>query len=91
MALNCTTDKYGALYAKWLKNPGTLLDLAGYEPGMRVLDLCGGTGAVSEECLRRGGSPSDLVLMDLNPRCPGFNIEGHGCVLPLPFFAQKEG
>jgi len=70
MDLDCTTDKYGTLYAPWLANPGKLLDLAGFEPGMRVLDLCGGTGAISLECIRRGANPSDLLLLDLNPRCP---------------------
>ncbi len=65
----CTTDHYATLYARWLARPGTLLDLAGYEPGQRVLDLCGGTGAVSQECLRRGANPSTIMLVDLNPRC----------------------
>lgn len=75
MSLNCTTDKYEALYARWLVNPGTLLDVAGYVPGDRLLDLCGGTGAVSREALRRGADPSTIVLVDLNPRCPDERIE----------------
>ena len=75
MSLNCTTDKYALLYARWLEKPGTLLDLAGYQPGQRLLDLCGGTGAVSLEALRRGADPSTVMLVDLNPRCPDKRIE----------------
>lgn len=75
MTLNCTTDKYATLYARWLANPGGLLDLAGYVPGQRLLDLCGGTGAVSLEALRRGADPSTIMLVDLNPRCPDTRIE----------------
>lgn len=75
MDLRCTTDKYDALYARWTATPGTLLDLGGYKPGMRVLDLCGGTGAVSREVLRRGGKPEDVLLVDLNPRCPDPRVQ----------------
>lgn len=64
----CTTDKYDVLYRRWLKNPGDLLDRAGFEPGMRVIDLCGGTGVVAFEALRRGAA--EVVLVDLNPRAP---------------------
>ena len=74
MSHRCTTDAYDALYARWLKNPGTLLDVVGYEPGQRVLDLCGGTGAISLECLRRGADPSTLLLADLKPRCPDARV-----------------
>jgi len=75
MKLNCTTDKYASLYARWLTNPGKLLDLVGYEPGQRLIDLCGGTGAVALEALRRGADPSTVMLIDLNPRCPDDRIE----------------
>ena len=74
ISLRCTTDKYDALYARYLANPGTLLDLAGYEPGMRLLDLCGGTGAVSLEALRRGAPDGSVYLLDLNPRCPDSRV-----------------
>ena len=69
MELNCTTDKYEALYAPWLANPGKLLDAVGWEPGQIILDLCGGTGAISRECIWRGADPSTVHLLDLNPRC----------------------
>jgi len=74
MDLSCTTDQYDALYARWLTQPGVLLDHAGYMPGQMVLDLAGGTGAVSLECLRRGADPSTIHLLDLNPRCPDDRI-----------------
>jgi len=69
MDTRCTTDAYEALYARWLANPGKLLDAAGYEPGQMVLDFCGGTGAISRECIWRGADPSTIHLLDLNPRC----------------------
>jgi len=74
MDLRCTTDNYEQLYARWLVNPGRLLDVADYQPGMKVLDLCGGTGAVSLECVRRGADPDTLTLLDLNPRCQDMRI-----------------
>ena len=77
MDRSCTTDKYDALYARWLANPGKLLDHAGYTPGMKVLDLACGTGAISLECLRRGADPSTITLLDLNPRCPDERITQH--------------
>ena len=72
---SCTTHKYDQLYARWLRNPGTLLDLAEYQPGQRVLDLCGGTGAIALEAIRRGADPSTITLVDLNPRCHDPRIE----------------
>lgn len=67
--LSCTTDRYDILYARWLENPGALLDWGSFDPGKhRLLDLCGGTGAVSLEALRRGAKT--VWLYDLNPRAP---------------------
>lgn len=65
MTLNCTTDKYQTLYARWLVDPGKLLDLANLRPGERVIDLCGGTGVVAKEALRRGAK--NAYVVDLNP------------------------
>jgi SAM-dependent methyltransferase len=64
---DCTTNKYDTLYARWLRKPGDLLDFAEYKPGERLLDLCGGTGAVAREAIRRGALR--VALVDLNPRC----------------------
>lgn len=66
--LNCTTPFYNELYGKWLENAGDLLNLASYQPGMKLMDLCGGTGAVSEAALSRGAQASEITLVDLNPR-----------------------
>lgn len=68
METNCTTPDYDRIYAPWLANPGQLLELSQWEPGMSLLDLCGGTGAVSREALRRGASPANITLLDLAPR-----------------------
>ena len=76
---SCTTDKYDTLYARWLEHSGDLLDLAGWKPGMRLLDFCGGTGAVTREALRRGAEPQTLTLYDTRPR------------LSLPFITQVSG
>jgi len=73
--LDCTTEKYAALYARWLVNPGTLLDMAGWTPGMTLLDLCGGSGAVTREALRRGAHPNDITLVDLNPRAEDTGVK----------------
>lgn len=65
--LDCTTDSYETLYARWLVKPGELLLWGGYDPEHNLLDLCGGTGAVSRAALAMGGR---ATLYDLNPRCP---------------------
>lgn len=68
---SCTTDKYDDLYARWLDDPGMLLDLGQYKPGESMLDLAGGTGIISKEAIRRGAHPSTVNLLDLNPRFKG--------------------
>ena len=66
MKLDCTTDKYEDLYARWLVDPGKLLKLGGLKSGDRVIDLCGGTGIVGQTALDWGASY--VVVADLNPR-----------------------
>jgi len=71
---SCTTDKYETLYAKWLSRPDLLLDWAAYDHRTDLLlDLCGGTGAISDAAA--GRSPAvEPVLMDLNPRNNNPNV-----------------
>jgi len=75
---NCTTNRYDALYARWLSKPGALLEQAGYTSGERLLDLCGGSGVVSQEALYWGRDIDDpeqnpnVTLLDLNPRVDWF-------------------
>jgi len=64
---NCTTDEYDLLYERWLRRPEELLLLGGFTPGMRLLDLCGGTGVVSLTAIKQFGG-RDVTLLDLNPR-----------------------
>lgn len=76
----CTTEDYNALYSRYLQNPCRLLEMAAYEPKHQLLDLCGGTGAISLAALKLGGVPSRVTLLDLNPRCSNTEIrqlKGH--------------
>lgn len=88
--MNCTTPAYDTIYAPWLSHPETLLDLSRWRPEMTLLDLCGGTGAVSREAIRRGADPSAIVLYDLHPRahdlaCAGVaQVRGLAEQLDLP-------
>lgn len=49
--LDCTTDRYDDLYAKWVGRDNTLLRLGQYVNGEALLDLCGGTGQTTREAL----------------------------------------
>jgi len=73
MNLACTRDDYAELYARWLIEPGKLLDLAELKSGERVIDLCGGTGIVAREAVRRGAASAFVV--DLNPRVDDSTID----------------
>ena len=79
--LDCTTNRYDELYAPWLADPDTLLRLADLQAGERLLDLCGGTGAVSQAAMEY--KPSAVTLLDLKPR-PG-RIVGKNCQFTVVF------
>jgi methylase of polypeptide subunit release factors len=70
----CTTENYNALYTRYLKNPARLLEMTAYKSHHTLLDLCGGTGAISLAALSLGADPAHITLLDLNPRCPHKNI-----------------
>lgn len=70
----CTTENYNNLYARYLKNPGKLLEMANFDTSHKLLDLCGGTGAVTNEALKLGTDPQNITLVDLSPRCQNQNI-----------------
>jgi len=66
--LSCTTEKYDRLYSRWLTDSISLLGWGLERPSQEsVLDLCGGTGAVSKAALAAG--VRRVWLLDLNPRC----------------------
>ena len=92
--LNCTTQEYNAIYSRWLENPEELLILGGYKPEMRLLDLCGGTGAVSLAALEMfPKTKKDITLLDLNPR-PGHKLAAAWCnqtFKPYKGSAEKAG
>ena len=73
MSLNCTTEDYDRIYEPWLTGGGDLLRLADYDPATDALvDLCGGTGAVSKAAtilaVYQEVHNPDITLLDLNPR-----------------------
>jgi ubiquinone/menaquinone biosynthesis C-methylase UbiE len=66
MDLRCTTNKYDELYARYVfMGSKRLLDLAKVKRRDSVLDLCGGSGALSEAANARSAV---ATLFDLNPR-----------------------
>lgn len=71
--LDCTTDRYASLYAPWLTDAEVLLRLADLQEGERLLDLCGGTGAVSQAAMKHC-KPSAVTLLDLKPRPEGMIV-----------------
>lgn len=71
---DCTTPHYDTLYRRWLAREDDLLELAGFVPGMHVLDLCGGTGHIAKQVKAGGGH---AVVLDRNPRnVPGVGVTG---------------
>ena len=61
---------YEALYQRYQERPvGDLVDVAGDVRGKRVLDLCGGSGRLAEECVGRGAA--DVLLVDESRRMTG--------------------
>lgn len=55
-------DKYEALYARYLEDPGRLLRSAPFEltPNMRLLDLCSGSGALVRAAIDMGLRPINV-------------------------------
>jgi hypothetical protein len=87
---DCTTDNYETLYASWLENPDTLLDFSGCQPHHHLLDLCGGTGAVTIAALER--HTDRVYLADLNVRLPKKYLITHAdkvCPLKMDVHSLK--
>jgi ubiquinone/menaquinone biosynthesis C-methylase UbiE len=55
-------------YSDWIAGSRLLLDRAGVEAGMRVLDAGAGTGRVALAAAERVGSIGEVVALDLQPR-----------------------
>jgi len=70
--LDCTTDCYASFYAPWLVDADALLRLTNLQAGERLLDLCGGTGVVSQAAMKY--KPSAVTLLDLKPRPEGMLV-----------------
>lgn len=70
----CTTEKYNSLYSRYLRNPEKLLEMTHYQTHHSLLDLCGGTGAISLAALELGAEAKNITLLDLNPRCDNKDI-----------------
>lgn len=65
MSSNCSTERYAELYAPWLTSASKFTERF-VDPGDRVLDLCGGTGAVARAAVLMGCQ--QVSLLDVNPR-----------------------
>jgi ubiquinone/menaquinone biosynthesis C-methylase UbiE len=70
----CTTGQYNTLYCRYLQQPEKLLEMVDYHTHHDLLDLCGGTGAISKAALNIGANPQKITLLDLNPRLQHENI-----------------
>lgn len=55
-------------YSDWIAGSRLLLDRAGVEAGMRVLDAGAGTGRVALAAAERVGPSGEVVALDLQPR-----------------------
>jgi SAM-dependent methyltransferase len=55
-------------YSDWIAGSRILLDRAGVEAGMRVLDAGAGTGRVTIAAAGRVGPGGEVVALDLQPR-----------------------
>jgi SAM-dependent methyltransferase len=82
-------DRFMGRYSTWL-TPG-LADLAGVEPGQRVLDVGCGPGALIRELVRRVGpasvaaaDPSEPFVAAARARHPGVNVR-QAAAEDLPF------
>lgn len=64
----CATEHYNNLYSRYLKKPEKMLEMVDYKNHETLLDLCGGTGAISSAALQLGADARNITLLDLNPR-----------------------
>ncbi|MCW6160438.1 MAG: class I SAM-dependent methyltransferase [Candidatus Micrarchaeales archaeon] len=58
------SGNYDVLYARYLKNASQLTNQIRIDRRMSYVDLCGGTGAVSRELVKKGAA--DITVVDLN-------------------------
>lgn len=77
MGLNCTTDRYDALYAPWL------VRFAGYFGHRAVVHYHKQVPGLPTLPYAPPGTVRDNMRNFTDEHENGFNITGHGCVIPV--------